>query len=177
MARNLVKITAELKKAAERVAKLATWSRPVVKPTVKSLRDRPDYGYSIKKMLRSVPPRVYEKATEGDVHVIRRQKRGRSDRRVYWFMTSTSENGVTRQHEQIITVKDGAKTLGASKDLWFDCDCKNFQFAIDYAAWKKGASRLKYSTNEPPTRTNPQMKVYPCKHLLRCCEMVLDDNL
>jgi hypothetical protein len=167
--RNTAKIQSDLKRAAQRVAKAAPiFSRKVVQKAytigAPKKTDTPK-GMSVKQLARAVPEFVTRAAVNGNVEVIRQQRRKTTKGLAYWFMTSTSEKGLSRTHTQIVREKDKSQRLVDSKQVSVECDCGMFKYYCDYALYKKGASDLKHSIDEPPTEKNPRMEPWSCKHL------------
>jgi hypothetical protein len=180
MARNTAKIQSDLKKAAQRVAKMAPLlSRKVVQKsyTIGAPKKEIAKGMSVKQLHRAAPASVVQAAVNGNVRVIRQQRRKTTKGLAYWFMTTTDEKGLSRQHQQTVREKDKSAKLYQSKQVSVECDCGYFKYYVDWTLWKAGASDLKHSIDEAPTEKNPRMKAYPCKHLYVVCEAIMEGKL
>lgn len=52
------------------------------------------------------------------------------------------------------------------------CSCEDNTFRWEFANAQKGASVIEYSNGEPPTTTNPKMRVGLCKHMVALVEKI-----
>jgi hypothetical protein len=53
------------------------------------------------------------------------------------------------------------------KAIMASCDCLFFLYFCEVAWWSKGLSEIRYSNGALPEITNPKLRIFCCKHLLR----------
>ncbi len=57
------------------------------------------------------------------------------------------------------------------------CNCDDWMYRFEYAAWYRGAAEILHGNGEYPESTNPSLKFSACKHLLLLGIKIIRDKL
>lgn len=57
------------------------------------------------------------------------------------------------------------------------CSCGDFTYRAEVALHRKGAADIEYSNGAPPIITNPRLRAFGCKHLVKLYETKIKPQL
>lgn len=78
-----------------------------------------------------------------------------------------------REHRCYIMGLEGIKKPINESQVKLSCDCEFFMYNLEYALSRKDNAEIIFSNGKPATITNPQNKVYLCKHLFHLAEVMI----
>lgn len=139
----------------------------------------PSKGLTFKKMLRSTPYNIADKATEKNILNVTKtkSKKGRTalKARVRREPKATDSSKAEKHTCWVIGLENEGPV--SKQKCMVSCDCDNFKFQWEYALTHYGASKIKFSNGMPPHITNPNLVPGVCSHLYGVLEHAASKSL
>lgn len=136
-------------------------------------------GKTLRQIIISTPPLMKNNAKGVVIKSLKRKKTKSGGIAYIAVAVDVVKHKIPPKHQCYIIGKDSSnQTVSKNKQkVMIHCNCENFLYYWEYANWKNGCSKIINGNGEPPTMTNPGLRVGACKHLVALAEVLVERGL